>query len=954
MFQKKPLASAIGAISAAGALSAGVAVPLAAFAEEAVIEEVVVTGSRIKQTNLTSVSPVSEIQAEEFTFRGISAVEDILNELPQVAPTNTQNDANGASGTATVDLRNLGTVRTLTLINGRRMVAGSVITVAPDLNQIPSALIEKVEVLTGGASASYGSDAISGVVNFILRDDFEGVKVDYRYSANSHKNDNSFSRGLLADRGFDAPKKNVWDGELHDVSVTFGANLGDGRGNVTGWFQYREQDAVTQSERDFSACAIRGGDGSCGGSSTLPQGRVTDFGLADPSFDFVINGTNFDVRQGEVYNYAPANHLIRPSERFNAGFLGHYEIADGHEIYGEFGFMDNETDAQIAPSGAFFVTGTLNCANPLLSAQQVQVLCTDRGFGPTDTVTAYVGRRNVEGAPRSDNIQHTSFRGVVGVRGDINDRWSYDVFYNRGETNYQQTYQNDLSTTRIRRALNAVDDGNGNAVCQSVIDGSDPNCVPYNVFTTGGVTPDQVAYLTLPLFARGTLLQKQAVGYVAGDIGIGLPSATDPIEIVVGMEFREDSLDFRPDLGFQSGDGAGQGGPTLAVSGETAVTEFFGEVAIPLVQERPGRQDLTVKGQYRFSDNRNVKNTDTFKVGASYRPIDDFMVRASFQRAVRSANVRELFRNQRVGLFSMLEDPCAGPAPTAALAACANTGVTAAQYGTIADNPAQQYNTISGGNPGLSPEEADTFTVGFVFSPSAIDGLNISVDYFDIEVTEAIAAIDPELIHNQCLDTGQSVFCNLVDRGQSGTLWIQGSAITSTDINIGAFETSGVDVNADFTTELNDLGSLQMRFTGTYLDSWDETPFPGATVQNCAGVWGGNCDVLFPEWRHTLRASWSTPWLDGALVSANWRYVGKIDGLDEALFDLKAQNYFDLTAQVEVIGGVMLTVGANNLFDNTPPVSGDLNTSAFGNGNIIPGLYDALGRFVHIGVSKTF
>ena len=958
MFAKKPLAGAISAVTAAGAFTAGMAVPLAAHAQEETIEEIVVTGSRITQAGLTSVSPVTQVDSEEFTFRGITAVEDILNELPQVAPTNTQNDANGASGTATIDLRNLGSVRTLVLQNGRRLPGGSpngtAATLSPDLNQIPSALIERVEVLTGGASASYGSDAIAGVVNFILRDDFEGVKVDYRYSANQHRNNNNFSQNLLDARGFGEPDKTVWDGDLHDLSLVFGTNLGDGRGNVTGYLQYRDQDEVVQGDRDFSRCAINGADTSCGGSTTLPQGRVTDFGLQAPSFDFVIAGTDFVDRQGEVYNYAPTNHLIRPSQRFNAGFMGHYEIADGHEAYGEFGFMDHQTDAQIAPSGAFFVTGTLNCANPLLSAQQQQRLCLDRGFSATDTVTAYVGRRNVEGAPRSDDLQHTSFRGVVGFRGDLGENWSYDVFYNRGEVNYQETYQNDLSTTRLLRALNAVDDGNGNAVCQSVVDGSDPNCVPYNVFQTGGVTAAQTQYLSLPLFARGELLSKQAVGYLAGDTGFTIPSATDSVQAVFGLEYRSDKMEFNPDQGFQSGDGAGQGGPTPAVSGSISVTEFFTEFEVPLVQDRSGVQNLSFTGQYRFSDYKGGANTDTFKVGLTYAPTDDISIRGAFQRAIRTANVRELFRPQNLGLFSMNEDPCAGATPTATLAQCMNTGVTAAQYGTIADNPAQQYNQITGGNPDLEPEEADTFTVGLVITPRAVDGLSITVDYFDIEVEGAIQGLDPETIHNECLATGDPVFCNQVNRGSTGTLWIQGSAVSSTDINIGAFETSGVDLGIAYTTGLGDMGSLQVGFTGTYLDEFNEIQRPGDAPIKCAGTWGGSCSTLYPEWRHMVRASWSTPWLDGALLSANWRYIGEMDGFDSNLVDLDSKNYFDLTGQVTVIGGIDLTVGVNNIFDVTPQVSGSLNTSTFGNGNIVPGLYDALGRFIHIGVSKTF
>ncbi|MCZ6829004.1 MAG: TonB-dependent receptor plug domain-containing protein, partial [Gammaproteobacteria bacterium] len=494
------------AVSAALGITAA---PAVLAQEDAVLEEVVVTGSRILKTNLVSASPVVQIGAEELVFQGATRVEDMLRNLPQLYSNNNTGVSNGATGTATVNLRNLGDERTLVLINGRRMPVGSPIDggAGADINQIPGALIKSIEILTGGASATYGSDAVAGVVNFIMMDDFEGVKLDYQFSQYNHDNDNGRVQDFITEAGFPVPSGSKSDGDTYDVSLIIGGNLEGGRGNVTAYATYRDIEAVKQSERDYSACAMNETVDGCFGSGTIPDGRVTDFGIG-PGFDFKVAGDQFVPRAGTTYNYGPENFYQRPDERWTFGAFAHYDVNEHVEAYTELMFMDNRSVAQIAPSGAFFVTNTIPCGNPLLSDQQFEALCGQFGLTEDDTQFAYLGRRNVEGGPRQDDLRHTTFRVVAGGRGDINDTWRYDAFMQYSEVSMEETFFNDLSTTKIIRALDAVEDPDtGEVVCRSVVDGSDPSCVPWDIFTTGNVTQEMQDYLKLPLFSRGTTTQ---------------------------------------------------------------------------------------------------------------------------------------------------------------------------------------------------------------------------------------------------------------------------------------------------------------------------------------------------------------------------------------------------------------------------------------------------------------
>jgi outer membrane receptor protein involved in Fe transport len=937
---------------------------LAQEGEDAVeLEEITVTGSRIPSQNLISASPVTTVSSEEIAFQGVTRIEDMLNRLPQVYAGQTSTQANGSTNTATVDLRGLGSVRTLVLVNGRRLSSGSPLQagLGADLNQIPSALIERVEVLTGGASATYGSDAVAGVVNFISKTDFEGFALDYQYSFYQSDNGDSFVNGLSQDAGFVLPEDDVTDGFGTDISIMIGANSSDGSGNVTLYANYRDIHKVLSGFRDWNNCAL-GGDSvaefACGGSSTLPQGRFTDFGVNDPdSFDFIVDGTDFVTRQGELYNYQPPNHLQRPDERITVGAMGHYNFNDSFEVYSEISFMDNKANSQIAPSGAFFVTSTLNCGNPLMSAQQFQQLCGQFGLTAADTQTVYTGRRNVEGGFRQNDTRHTSNRIVVGARGEINEAWSYDVYGNFSQVTLAQTYLNDLSTTRVVRALNVVDDGNGNAVCQSVLDGSDPNCLPWNVFQTGGVQPGDpvLDYLVKGLFATGEVTTDIASGYVTGDMGqygVSLPTADTGIQLVGGYEYRQEKIRYSPDDGFLTGDGAGQGGSTEAVDGGFAVKEFFFEAQVPLFEGYDLAQSVNLNLGYRYSDYNTDQSTDTYKGAFDWSFNDQIRLRASLQRAVRHANLRELFQPQGLNLFDMAFDPC-GPSMTATLDQCVNnTGLPANLYGNPGlDSPADQYNFLQGGNPDLAPEESDTISFGGIWSPSFIDGLTVSIDYFNIEVEGAIDIVPQTFTLDQCLATGDPTFCNNVNRApNSGSLWAGSNGwVVGTQVNIGKFEREGIDLQIGYTIPVGNAGDLDFSLIGTSLMTADTQPTPASSIVECKGLWGHqDCDGAFAEWMHTFRTTWATPWdLDLSLL---WRYTSAVDDESAVGADWDAYNWIDLAATWQATDSTQFRIGVNNVMDEDPPLSSNAGIVP-GNGNAWPSVYDGLGRYIFMGVS---
>ncbi len=932
------------------------------------IEEIVVTGSHLHRAHLVSSSPVTEVDGDELLFQGTVRVEDMVRTLPQVFSGQNTSQSNGATGTANLNLRNLGTLRTLVLVNGRRLPIGSPLQGGgADINQIPGALVESVQVLTGGASAVYGSDAVAGVVDFRMKDDFDGLRIDYQFSQYGHDNDSSRWRRIVRDAGYPVAEGSAWDGDTSYVSLVLGGNFDNGRGNATAYATYRDIEPVWQRDRDYSSCALSDDTTFCYGSSTIPQGRFTDFGvLGDRSFDYIVAGDQFVRRQGETFNYGPLNYYQRPDEQHAIGTFAHYEIGGGAELFTELMLMDNRTLSQIAPSGAFFVTNTLHCGNPLLSAQQFEAVCGSFGLTEEDVQTVYIGRRNVEGGNRQQDLRHTTYRGVFGVRGDVGDHWHYHGFLQYAEVSMENTYLNDLGTTRIRRSLDAVrHPGTGEVVCRSALDGSDPACVPWNIFQTGGVTEDALDYIVLPLFARGTTDQWVVSAHLAGDLGdygVRLPMAEEGVALAVGVELREENLDFNPDENFRAGEGAGQGGATNPVSGGYDVLEFFLEANIPLVEGRPFAEELRLDLGYRYSDYDYGISTDTFGVRAGWAVNDAVKLRASVQRALRAANVRELFQPQGFNLFDMAGDPCGGPVANGVTASgrtfeeCARSGVTAAQFGNISHSPAAQYNFLQGGNPALEPESADTWAVGAVFSPGFLPGLDVTVDYFHVEIEQGIGNLTPEFILNECLD-GNVSLCGQVRRGLPGDLWIgsdlggSGHIVALAD-NLAIEEVAGVDVIVEYGFEAGRFGNVRVTNIFSWIERWDQQELARAPTESCAGKWGFVCGFPTPTTRNALRIVWTTPW--NVTATAMWRHLGEAEDRGTAGADLDAVSYLDLAAIWNVTVKIEARAGMNNVFDQEPSIVGQAaGPSIFGNGNTFPGLYDALGRywFAAVGLS---
>lgn len=999
-------------------------------------DEIIVTGTRIPQPNLTSSAPITTVTSQDIKLSGTTKVEDLLNSLPQVYAGQTSTLSNGASGTATVNLRGLGSTRTLVLINGRRLMPGDPNSSAADLNFIPSALVKRIEVLTGGASATYGADAVAGVVNFIMDKDFTGIRFDGNYGVYQHNNRNKILPPLLDARartitGYSYPKGSVVDGAAFDGTLSFGTNFDDNRGHITGYVGYRKANPLLQRRRDYSACTVQetgaslGVRGSltnprrlnpnaplqCGGSATSPGGNALFFVASTTSSTIGALGPG-TLTQGTLtrFNFAPLNHFQRPDERYTAGVFADYEVTPAIKPYMEFMFMDDRTLAQIAPSGDFGNTNTINCDNPLMSASQRAQICapanlingfigtfptaSNAGYNPTPgapaidffdprTGTTYnkaffqLLRRNVEGGPRINDLQHTSFRGLVGSRGDLGSAWTYDGYYQYGRTNYTQVYKNEFSATRLRNALDVVSGPGGAPVCRSVTDNSDPNCVPYDVF---GGTPSaaSIAYLNATGFQKGTVSEQVADISFTGDLGkYGLqsPFASTGIGVNIGAEYRKESLDLQTDNAFQTGDLTGQGAPTLPVSGSYNVKELFGEVSIPLVNDN-FIYDLSVNGGYRYSSykvsNGRKFNTNTYKLGVEFAPVKDIRFRASYNRAVRTPNIQELFSPQIVGLDGST-DPCAGRAITASAAdaGCRAQGLRVGQ--TVTPNPAAQYNGFVGGNGSLNPEKATTKTFGVVLQPRFLPRFALTADYFDIKVANAIQGFGADAILAACTNAPSNpVACALIHRDVAGSLWLSSQGfVTDIQQNVGGVQTKGYEFNGSYSQRLGGIGSLSASFIGTYLKNFKVDN--GLTqVYDCAGYYGPTCGGPSPKWRHKARLSLTMP--NGIALSGQWRYAGKVDveyknpstTLSGPFYNfgstIKSQSYFDLAANVTIGNHYNWRIGVNNLLDRQPPLvtsgSGAFGASACAgvvcNGNTYPGSYDALGRFLYTGITLNF
>jgi iron complex outermembrane recepter protein len=995
-------AIAIGSVSALAQQA-----PPAATTEG--LQEIVVTGSRIASPNEVSTSPIQVISSQSIQVSGKTDITDIMSQLPQIFTNDLGQDfgngtsgLTGAGGVATADLRGLGPSRTLVLVDGRRLGVGSPNTAiaepAPDLDQIPAGLVDRIEVVTGGASAAYGSDAIAGVVNFIMKRNFEGFQVDGQVGENWHDNDDTFVQGLARQFGYTPPTGTARDGRNKTFDMIMGENFADGQGNITAYLSYRHADPVYSSQRDFGACQLgptTDTNGNingvaCSGSSNSNWFEPTAGPNAGNAYSvyghsFVPNGS-VATTPPAIYNSQPYITMTREDDRYNAAFMARQQINEAFQPYAEFFFMDDKTEQAVAPSALFKDSNPLdptgagdyyiNCSNPLLSPQEQGILCTpaqiaaDTAKPGSATVQVRIGRRNTEGGDRYTDYDHTNYRAVFGSKGDFADAWSYDAYGQYFYTKFTDSNQKYLSYAGIDNALLVT----GTAAAPKCISGS--GCVPYNIFMDGGVTPAALNYLYQLGTAQGASTLRTLHADVTGKLGnygITSPLATEGVGVNIGFEHRNDHEFLQPDSAEESGLLSGFGSAVAPIDNSISVAEEFIELRAPLMQDQPGAKELLFDTGYRRSDYSTAGVTNTYKFEVQYAPIADYRFRASYDRAIRAPSVAELYTPPIVGLTGGILDPCAPPI-TYTLLQCERTGATAAQYnsGSIPQGTAQQLSQETSGNPALKPEQADTYTIGLNFAPSQIPHLSGSIDYYHITIKDEVGVIPYLVILSTCANTGDPAYCSQIVRAPStgslnGNSIASGGYVKQTEYNLGTAINSGIDAQLAYRLDLPPgFGGVSFTLNGTYLLHNETQPLPGAHTYDCAGLFGYTCQTVDPRWHHWFRTTWDTPW--DVSTSLTWRYIGAVyqdnNTSDPTLhfatwgvYDyfnarIPSFNYLDLEVTWNLNKIVQIRAGANNILDKDPPVI-DSGLVAGGAANTYS-TYDMFGRQLFLAFTAKF
>ncbi len=934
------------------------------------IDEVVVTGTRIRSPGLVSNSPISSVDQVEIDLRQPTSVEEFISQLPAAIPNLGPGTNNGAIGGSLIDLRGLGSNRNLVLVNDRRLtpfsLGGTVNT-----DTIPVALIERVDLITGGASAVYGADAVTGVFNFILRRDFEGVDFNVSYGVSDEN-----------------------DGDRFRADLTFGANTSDGRGNVVMSVGVTDTDPVLQGDRGIGEQTLNSITGAAFGSSA-----------ATPTVTTALEGTQqFNPATGAFepgvtpYNFNPLNLYQSPLERTQFTALGRYEIAPFAEVYGELFFTDAEVETNLAPSSTFFNIFEVPIGNPLIPQPAREQLCEvndiaigDCVAGNPETITGQFPRRFTEFGPRLNIFENQQFQYNLGIRGDITPTWDYDVSWSYGLAKQSQTRIQWGSLSAARQALNVLPDPEtGEAVCVDPSGG----CVPLNLWTEdGGITQEMLNFIDLNAILNQEVQQEIGQASVSGDLGdFRSPFASgSPIGVAFGVEHRRVSAFTASDAASQiDSEVLGTGAATPDRAGSFKLNEIYAEALVPLVTDAPGVNSLTLEAGIRHTDFDSGENSDDYrswKVGLAWEPVDDVRFRTMLQRATRAPNVNELFAPFVTGLSSLDTDPCQldniNPADIGVAGTltnlCVQTGAPEGRVGEIAPPAASQINNTSGGNPELGPEVGNTFTIGGVWQPRQVENLTITADYYRIRITDAVSSPSTSDILEDCFSSSRNPnrefneACALVDRSATTGDLGAGDAlgVITPQSNLGFFRTDGVDFAATYGFDFADpgLGRLNFNLNVTRVLNFEQQPTPDSTRRDCLGFYSTACSRLVTKWKGNLRTTWNVADFN---LSLNWRYLdglnaepsdiqGAIDGgsisAPEEFFarSIGSYSYFDLTGVWNINDNVRATLTVNNLFDrDAPNIGNTISTSAVNSGNTFPQVYDAVGRFYTLGLNVSF
>ena len=946
--------------------SALVAAP--AFAQEAPVvteeadEVIVVTGSRIARPDIEASSPVAVVNSQSIERSGQTNVAEILRRQPifatGVSPNNT-NFSTAGNGLNLLDLRGLGTARTLVLLNGRRVVAGSGGTSAVDINMIPTDVLERVEVLTGGASAVYGSDAVAGVVNFVLKDDFEGVELR--------------AQSGISSRG-DSPK--------YRLSGTVGTNFADGRGNI--WLNgtYDRDEGLLSANREFSSRDVFGRSSFAPQGSFGLNGTIFDITDADPVLGGIYgNDYTFDqegnlqvgfAQNRDGFNRNGFRRLTVPVERYLASAGGHFDITDNVTFYAEASYGKTKSSASLEPypaaggdpatdgAGSIDVIGGIAIDNAFIPGPIAAAIAARNSDGDTTNDVGFIAfrRRLTDVFNRSNRNERDFYRAAVGLRGDIDDRWNWDVSYVYGKTTDFTTSET-VYTDRFTNALDAVVIG-GEVVCRSAAARAE-GCRPLNIFGANTADPDAVNYVRDGGTAVNSLSTKieqhVASASLTGKL-FTLPGGD--VQVAIGGEYRKESSSDDWDENTNAGNTLGNF--LTDTRGEFDVWDAYGELVVPLVSEAPFAHYLGVEGAARYDHYSTIGGVFSWKGTGIWAPTPDIRFRATYAQANRAPNIGELFSAQSETFPGTLTlDPCNGV--TAARnnefdAACrAIPGVAAA----IAANGVFEYNTVEiqsingfdGGNPNLQEETAKTWTVGAVFTPTFLRNFSLSVDWYRIDIKGAVNSAPREETVKACL-SGSPACGGLVQRLATGKI----TRIDAFNINTGGFRTSGIDVVANYNTKLSDWGGLAFQLNYTRLLEHKRQPFTGAAyIDELGQLQDANGERLgsgFKD-RFTLQTDLS---MGPVTLSYVGRYFGGIkdtkdpaNAPEDEVNNISSFMYHDF--QVRFGFGEEkkreFYIGVDNAFDKQPPALPNGATASGQIGAETAQEYDVLGRYFYAG-----
>ena len=927
------------------------------------VEQIQVTGTRIKAPGVVSNSPIASVGEEEIKSSQPVAVEEFIKLLPAAVPAIGPGTNNGSGGGATIDLRGFGPSRTLVLIDGRRVVPFD-LSGRVDTNVIPIALLQRVDIVTGGASAVYGADAITGVVNFLLKRDFKGIDISTSYGTSSQH---------------DADRKRT--------DLTMGAGFADGRGNVALSAGFTETSPLRQDKREIGLSALSSTDGTEQGSGTAIPVRLGIVGGAP-----TLSGTRqINTTTGQIvptfalYNFNPDNYYQTPLNRKQLTSIGNYVINNHAEVYAQALYTRSDVRLQLAPSGSFLNVFSVPIGNPFIPDAARAQICTALGIaaaqcvvGNTTEFRTSLGRRFVELGPRLNPYSTKTLQATAGVKGDIVNNWTYDAYWTYGESDQTNTRVNWGSLSKLQQALRAVNP----TTCTNNTNG----CVPFNIFgAVGSITPAMLNFVNLSSIQTASVQQQVGSASVSGDLGNNFksPAAKAPIAVAFGAEYRKlNAGNFSDSAAQLQGEVLGTGAPTPDRTGTFNLKEAFAEMIVPIISDAPFARALNLELGYRQTKftTASSRNYGTYKYGGEWEPVQGFRFRGLAQHATRAPNVNELFAPQVSGLSNLAVDPCQlalintaqANSPGTLSNLCRLTGVPAAVIGTLSPPSAGQINNLSGGNPALGPEEADTRTLGFVWEPSFAKKLTLSFDYYDIKLKKQVSSASTTDILDGCYKvafnpglTANAACAQVLRSPITGSFnGIDSPGVLTPLSNLGTARTSGFDLTVAVAVPLKDfgmdpkLGRVDVSLSANRVTKYEAQPTPSSINRDCLGFYSVACGSPNVKTKFSQRTNWN---FGDFSFSYNWRYLSavKVEPLAGAFFPaystIGSTSYVDLAGVWNFTKNLRLNLSVSNVFDKKAPnVGNTISGTTVNSGNTFPQTYDVIGRFYTLGATFKF